>query len=171
MRLQFHHHRLRRQHRIALRHRNHRRECIEVIDRLAARDGAERTEILAADRLRDEAYLAVAHDGEGSAFAVVLRAHERRDCADVELVVRDAAYRGAAACDPGSLIRWHLDQHDRLVEAVLDVGKFRDAVVAEDAAVLCFGWVFFVGAILGGVVADAGHADEMRGGQGVAIAG
>jgi len=54
-----------------------------------------------------------------------------------------------------------LESRNRILRAVLDVAQLGDAVVAEDSPLL--GGLGIVRLVLGGVHADAGDADEMRG--------
>src|SRR5207248_6157811 len=105
------------------------------------------------DVLRDEAYLAVGHDRESAALALV----RRRDELLAGALRRHAADRPAAAGQPaGAVGRRHLDHRDRLVRAVRDVGQLRLAVVAEDAALLV------ASLVVRRVAADAADADEVR---------
>src|SRR5262249_31215707 len=90
----------------------------------------------------------------------VLRADERGDRLAVLVVGGDAADGAAAADQPrGPGLTGHLDQDDGVGQAVLDVVLAGDPVVAEHPAL----GVRVV--VLGRIQADAGHADEVGGGQ------
>src|SRR6266849_7837557 len=69
---------LRLQNRLALSW-HHRRHFVEVVDHIAAVDGAKRLERVGIDVLGNKANLAVRHDGESTGLPVVLGANERQN--------------------------------------------------------------------------------------------